>query len=170
MSTYLRVKENTDAWTRFNDVWTWEDKWVENQKELEAFLGFDYEKNLYLDCETLTIDPRVLPDEWNEQFKKNSHPAVAKKTSKINKEWVELCEKLQLKVYNSTRHISFPLDVYGKIETLYPPMDGVFYCKQKNGKPVDWKIYDWIEEVNEVDFLRIRADWLEKTEKEKVVV
>jgi hypothetical protein len=167
MERYFKVKEKTDAWERFNDIWTWESKWTECHKQLEEFLGFEYEENLYLDNETLTINPKVLKEEWKDQFKKNSYPAIAKKNSKINKKWVELCNSLGLKVYKTTIHISLGLGIYGKIETLFPPMNGTYYFKGKTVN-TDWSKFEWVEEVNASEFLRIRAAWLENSEESQI--
>ncbi|RXZ77956.1 hypothetical protein EBB07_28260 [Paenibacillaceae bacterium] len=172
MSRYFKVKRNTEAWDKINHLWTFGDKWIANKIEIESFLGFPMQKNLYLDIETLTIDRSVLPREWENQFKKNTYPATAKKNSKINIQWRELANKLKLEVVRSSE-LSISLGIFGQVSTYYPQINEEYYFKLKDDtsrawdKINDWAEVEWAEEIKEYDFLRIQATWIEQREFEQ---
>src|SRR5690348_13060425 len=98
MEKYIKIKKGTKAWNLFNEHWTFPNKWTANKEIIEKFLGFPMQDNLFYDVGALIIERKVLPVEWESQFKKNSYPAEAKATSKINKEWLKMCKELGLEV------------------------------------------------------------------------
>jgi len=167
MSKYIKVKPNTEAWNLFNKLWTYKDKWVDNRASIEEFLGFSMQDSLYFNIENLTIKRHALPKEWEIQFKKNADPAEAKKNSELNKGWIALCRQLGLTVTH-THEISFPLGIWNLVECFYPPMNGDYYFSTKEDHNRSKSSSDemlnaeWVEEVDEPTYLRIRADFLEK--------
>jgi hypothetical protein len=173
METYIKVKEDTEAWNLFNELWTYQDKWRVNREEIEAFLGIPLLKNFYYDINKLTIESNAVPEHLKNQFKKNSIPAVAKSNSKINKDWVELCKKLKLTVVR-TSDIAIALNIFGAVDKYFAPMNGDFYFQARKDvsnswdKVDDWSKLEWAEIITESDFLRLRADWLEKEENRKI--
>jgi hypothetical protein len=172
METYIKVKPNTDAWNLFNELWTYKEKWINNKEDIENFLGFPMSDGLYFDITQLMVERKALPEKWEDQFKKNSYPAVAKMKSKVNKEWVELCKKLELKVVK-TSDVAIPLGVFGSVDKYFAPMNGEYYFQARKDvssswdKVDDWSKLDWAEVIKESDFLRVRAAWLEANEKNK---
>lgn len=161
----LRVKENTEAWEIINKVFTYQLKWLEHKKEIEEFLGFEMHDVLYYDNSKLMLKPSAVKEEWKDQFKKDSYPAVAKSKSKINKEWIKLCKDLGLEVHE-IHEFSIKYALIG-LGCTYHSIDGNYYIEIKQ-REFDTSRYDWSEVISEADFLRVKADFVEKEEKEKV--
>lgn len=163
MSKFYKFIKGTDAWEALDKCFTYFEKWKENREEIEQFLGFPMVENLYHDVDTLTINPKVMPDEWATQFKKYSTPAVAKVNSKINKQWKELCNRLGLEVHRVS-FFSFAYGIYGG--GTYHSMYGDYYFAYTNEHRdlKDEHISEIMEEISEVEFLELRAKHLKERE------
>jgi hypothetical protein len=169
---YYKVKKGTKQWDCFNRFWTFEDKWMENKDKIDQLIGCPMEKNLRLATDALYLDNP--PEHLESQFKKwhKDFGYEAKKNSQINKLWINLAKDLGLEVY---RQFDFLGDLGllftdNKIDSFSPQMNNEYYFSVDENKKdkghhrdkIDWSTIDWVEEVDEPTFLRIRADWLEQ--------
>jgi hypothetical protein len=160
MAKYAKVKENTEAYDLLYKIWNYTKKWDEHNEEIEEFLGFKSNKSLYYNVNNLVIDRTYLPDEWEPQFKKNTYPAEAKTKSKLRLAWIELCKRLGLETY-SVRDFSFKYGLYFNKVTLHNMNDEYYLEFRDEGVEVSSFKFDWIDEIEEPKFLRIKADFLE---------
>lgn len=161
MSKYFRFKKGSDAWGQLHKCFTYQDAWKANKEEIEKFLGFPMQDNLYLDVEVLTLNPKAVPEEWKSQFRLNSIPAVAKKNSKINKEWVALCNRLGLEVHKIT-YFAFAHGLYGA-GTFYNMFGDYYYRSKREHDALRNEYLETImEPISEVEFHELRAKHLKE--------
>ncbi|MDN9011084.1 hypothetical protein [Brevibacillus laterosporus] len=164
MGTYVRIKPETEAWDLMNKIFTFQEKWVEHREEIESFLGFSIDGNLYFDINDLVIDRKMVKPEWEKEFKKNSHPAVTKARSKLGKQWIDLCKRLGLEVYRTSDfYIKFG---FWGTSSKYHSINSDYFVEFD--KDVDLGPREWAEEISELEFLRLRADWIEKSNSSNV--
>ncbi|MCR8979498.1 hypothetical protein [Brevibacillus laterosporus] len=164
MGTYARIKPETEAWDLMNKIFTSKEKWIENREEIESFLGFPMDGNLYININYLVIERKMVKPEWEMEFRKNSHPAVTKVKSKLRKQWVDLCKRLGLEAYQ-TSDFYFKFGLWGT-PSLYHSINSDYFIEFDGD--VDLGPHEWAEEVNEPEFLRLRADWIEKSNSSNV--
>ncbi|TPG74007.1 hypothetical protein EEL32_25460 [Brevibacillus laterosporus] len=158
MGTYARIKRETEAWELMNNIFTFQEKWVAHREEIEAFLGFPMEGNLYWNIHSLVIDRKMVKPEWEKEFRKNTHPATTKSKSKLRQQWIDLCKRLGLEVY-LTEDFALTYGLWGMTTPLHS-IDGSYFVEFK--RDFDLSHYEWAEKVDEPEFLRLRADWIEK--------
>jgi hypothetical protein len=167
---YYKVKLRTKQWDCFHKYWTFEDKWKEHKEEIEHLIESDWIENLLLRTESLCLENP--PEHLKSQFKKwnKDYKYEAKKNSSINIAWLELVNKLGLEVYTHGKlfgDIGVLFRTHG-MKTLYPIMGSDYYFAVDQDKlnsvtnSLNWSENEWVEEVDEPTFLRIRADWLEQ--------
>jgi hypothetical protein len=158
----LKIKKESEAYELIYKCYHYHEKWNEHKVEIEEFLGFEKNENLYHSVSALYINPKMIKEEWKDQFKKNTSPAQAKSGSKINKQWIALCKKLGLEVHDlQSFRIKFGLYFHGF--SIHNFSDE-YYIEFKDGLS-GGSLNDWAEAISEPDFLRIKADYLEKNPK-----
>lgn len=170
---YYKMKKDSEEFRLFEKVKNSPKKWYEPniRKELEELLEVNIEDNLGITSKVLYL---ANPNEkYIKQFKSNKEGDfyVARKNSKLQKEYIDLCEKYELEVY---RLNEFWLD------TNLTQGDGFSVYRKKCIKQIitvyeDWYFesstkelddFDWLELINEVDFLELRAKYLRENNKE----
>lgn len=161
--TIYEITPKSPAYEKLVEVWSLGEIWKPAWPEIEQLIGTTVNKNLGISVSRLLLSdvPGHLAPFFTQ--KDNNGFKMAKKTSEIHKKFIEIVEKYQLKD-TSLQNVTFILGTAwhrGK-ETYYPPMDGKYYVEteRKIENP------DGLRLIEEPAFLRLRAAWMEKQEKE----
>ncbi|OMD66033.1 hypothetical protein BSK62_13275 [Paenibacillus odorifer] len=161
----VKIKNGTEAWDLMDKIFNYTKVWEKNEQEISEFLGFPMNKNIAFQTTSLYVTPEAIEQyrpEWDKEFKKqDGELRQVKKNSKLLKQWNELCEKLDLVVY---RTYDFSIK-YGFISGRTFHHYGEGYHISFDNDDTDISKFDWAEEISEPEFLRIKADYLEKVEK-----
>lgn len=164
MGSYVRVKPDTKMWNLMDDVFTYQKKWAEHEKEIESFLGFPLKGNLYLNVHALQVNLKTvakLKPEWLPFFKKDGTTRVK---SKLHQEWLDLVQKLNLQVYDFGGHVGLSTrSGWGSVLKGEPIGDEYFLTIDPS--KFDFDKDPWAEPIEEADFLRLKADFLDSENK-----
>jgi hypothetical protein len=173
MKRFFEVKKDTKAYELFSDLFNFELKWLALEKEIEEIIKSPMKKNLCLNINRLLLSNP--PEECRDQFVKNPDNEgfyKAKVRSQMNKDWLSFVKEKGLYI----PYIHFIAEelniskVFGNdgvaLKTAHKLGDKYFFegltTIKGSGKAPDFTI-----EITEAEFLRLRADQLEKDAKEK---
>lgn len=154
---YFEITPESPAYKMCGDVWNCNSVWKKAEKDIVELLGTF--KDLAMNARRLYM--RKVPDKLKGQFCKcNRGWYPAKVNSKVNKEFLEIVAKHEL-YYAGAGEIALILGTAWSRghESYHPPMNDKYYfetersIKQEKG----------LIEVPEPEFLRLRADWLERS-------
>lgn len=161
----VKIKNGTDAWELMDKIFNYTKVWAKNEQEISEFLGFPMNGNIAFQTTGLYVTPEAIEKyrpEWDKEFRKQDGDLrQLKKNSKLFKQWIELCKKLELVVY---RTWDFSMK-YGFIDGRTFHHYGDEYHISFDNDDTNISNYEWAEEISESEFLRIKADYLEKKEK-----
>lgn len=169
---YYKMNKDSKEYGLFEKYLNSPKRWYEPdiRKELEDLLEINIENNLGITPSRLCL---VNPNEkYMKQFKsiKENDFFIARKDSKLQKAYLEICKKYDLKIYSLT---SFWLDtnlidgdgfsIYRKhcIKQIHHVYDD-YYMESSTQELDEFK---WLELVNEADFLELKSKYLREKQK-----
>lgn len=174
MKRYFEIKKDTRAHELFHHLFTFENDWLALEEEIEKIIESPMKKNLALATERLALSNP--PEHLRNQFVKNPDREGffnAKVRSDVNKKWLAFVKEHKL-VIPRLHHVSEELGIsriFGN-SGVYLHMahnvgftyyfEGITDATKGSGKAPDFTI-----EITEAEFLRRRADQIEKAAKEK---
>jgi hypothetical protein len=174
----FEIKQGTKQHEDIEKVFHWHEAFSNPEfiSEFKQRIGVKPNKNCATDTSRLLLV--YIPDGSREQFCKeqvrgeNCLFYAAKGTSPLNKAYLDLIKKFQIVEYRLFHFCmsNFSVDVSNGFKTFYPINDR--YFAETRGKLSDYQINtmkskDFLVEVPEHEFLRLRADFMESIEKEK---
>lgn len=162
VTMYFRVKPMTPEHEICKENTAAGKRWIERLKEIREFVGlekFDFE------CSQSQLGISEVPEHLKSQFLKNPVGKMyrAKLNSKINKQWIQFCEERNLHEVGSY-WIAQQLKVRGLYSVFYALNVGDEYYFEVTcgGYEIDhWRGLNYLEELTEPQYLRIKADYLE---------
>ncbi len=142
----------------------WEDqprKWNEAIPEFNRILESEYAKDIVRMCEHglyVSSIPLHLKDQFSTKEVMGCY--LAKKKSKINKEFLEVCKKYQLTSLTATEiGLSFNSNLFGYKSSFHYFGEGK--CYMETEAPID-KDEGRVKEITETDFLEKRLKYLKE--------
>lgn len=179
MSTYLEIKPGTKEHENAERVLTWKDAWQtpEVLKEFENLLGIDPIDNLKISTGCLLMSK--ITDELRYQFKPKLTKEGnyrAKTNSQLNKDYLKLITKLNLKTYSIYEFSNqFGFNV---VETLFPIVmpdkSHRFFIKIRDSSIYGTELEEFkiknnqvLTEVKEWEYLQLRVDMLKALDQQQ---
>lgn len=164
---YYKIKMGSNMYVDLHKVYNSYKDWFKDEvkKDIIALIGYDYGSTFVCDSRILYVDANKIKAEDRGNYCKDviyqgKHRLLkAKKTSKVNKEYLAICKKYDLTSYDFT---SFRLDYFfGYGISIHPFLDDVYVIECK--KELDDCS---LEKISEVDFMQLGLD-LAKYKEEK---
>lgn len=164
MVDYYEVLPETDEYKMAHNVYYCVNDWRQQnvKDDFKKALGVEIRNSMCTDPNHLLC--KSVPDSLKEQFKKNRNSYghyEAKVKSDINKKFLEVVEKHDLKYYDMV-HFTFMFNCCGNIKSLYhTKVNGVvrYFIEVQNieSKPDYFNDHKSLKSVTESEFLTIRA-------------
>ena len=153
---YYKIKTDSNMYADLDKVYNNPKGWFKDEvkKDIIALIGYDYGSTFVCDSRILYVDANKIKAEDRGNYCKDviyqgKHRLLkAKKTSKVNKEYLNICKKYGLSSYDFS---SFCLDYFlGCGVSIHPFLDDVYVVECK--KELDDCS---LEKISEVDFMQL---------------
>lgn len=174
MKRFFEIKKGTKAHELFHRLFTFENDWWALQTEIEAIIESPMKKNLALATERLSLSnpPEHLRDQFVKNYDRDGF-LNAKVRSDVNKKWLAFVEEHKLEI-PYIHHIAEELGIsriFGNTGIYLHRAHNVGFTYYFEGvtdaTKGPGKAPDFTNEITEAEFLRRRADQIEKDAKAK---
>ncbi len=163
MNHYFEVLKGTEEYEILDKVFNWNNSFRDKKKaeELAGALGLENINDVGMNDSALAL--KEVPDKIKSQFKKNKYRGfyIAKKNTPLNQAFLEWIKKYNVKKVPtaefSSRFLPHGIKSYHRIFNRY-------FIRPKTINLLAFKNHKSLKEIKESNYLRLRAEYLDKIE------
>lgn len=157
MKKYYTVKNNTKAYEALERAYNAPKQWFREdvKADIVSLIGFDYKDSFVCSTTSLLLDEDKVSDDIRNQFSKKaenisgSKMLRAKKGSKIQKDYMDICKKYELDNY-TTQDFQYDF-LIGESFSISRFEDGVWVLEFNPRRE-----YDFLNEITEKEYLQTK--------------